>query len=53
MKTMILFNTPNTPQEALHAIREALPIHLRNEVLAMVMAYHNAVVQEMKHELPN
>lgn len=53
MKTMILYNTPNSTQEALHAIKEALPLHLRNEVLAMVMAYHNAVVQEMQHDLSN
>ncbi|ENU52627.1 hypothetical protein F982_03775 [Acinetobacter baumannii NIPH 1362] len=53
MKTMILYNTPNSPQEALHAIKEALPIHLRNEVLAMIMAYHNALVREMKNALSN
>lgn len=53
MKTMILYNNPNSPQEALLAIKEVLPLHLRNEVIALIMAYHNALVKEMTNVISN
>ena len=46
-QTHSLFNTANTLEEALNAIKQSLPIHQRNQILALVMVYHNTMLKEL------
>lgn len=53
MQSYNIFNTANSLEEALNAIKQSVPLHMRNEITALVMAYHNTLLKELHHEAKN